>query len=197
MWKTLVIGAVLAIAVPVMAGCATKDWVKRMTEARVGPQEQRLTSLEHQSVVMAETAGEARGRADSAMARAETVDKRLTRLWTSRHQRDLVETVNVHFGFDQADLDDRALTALAGLVKELKVNPRLGVELQGYADPRGAVPYNVQLSHRRVESVRRYLVQQGVALPRIHSIGLGPIVDSKESYASQRRVTLRVMVEAD
>ena len=74
---------------------------------------------------------------------------------------------------------------------------KLLVELEGYADPKGPKDYNVELSQRRVEAVRRYLVQNGVEVSRIHSIGLGPIADPKLSDAAKRRVTVKLMVLAD
>jgi outer membrane protein OmpA-like peptidoglycan-associated protein len=139
----------------------------------------------------------AHGRADAAYARADEVNGRLTRLWSNRHKRDNVENVDVYFGFDKADLDDAAETALASLAQELRNNPRLGVELQGYADPTGPVGYNVALSQRRVEAVRRFLVQKGIDVPRIHWIGLGPIVDGGIENAKKRRVTVRTMIEPE
>ena len=139
----------------------------------------------------------AQGRADAAFTRADEVDGRLTRLWSGRHKRDLVETVQVHFGFDRWDLTDAAQTVLVALVRELHENPRLTVDLQGYADPKGTYDYNVALSQRRVEAVRRHLVEQGVELPRINSVGLGPIADKSLPDDKKRRVTLRLMVPAE
>jgi outer membrane protein OmpA-like peptidoglycan-associated protein len=235
MYKSFLIGAVLTSALPLLAGCATKDFVRKTTEARMVPAEQRLETVERglqasddaartaidqtkaaiaeQTAAIAENKSaiaesksaiaeskeaiaETRTRADKAMTRADEVDTRLTRLWTNRNQRNQVDTLNVQFGFDKSELDDRAQTALANLVKELKENPKLGVELQGYADPVGPGPYNVQLSNRRVEAVRRYLVGQGIELPRIHSIGLGPIAGGGPN-ADKRRVTLRVTTDKD
>ncbi|OGK97936.1 MAG: hypothetical protein A2W08_18725 [Candidatus Rokubacteria bacterium RBG_16_73_20] len=139
----------------------------------------------------------AQGRADTAFARADEVDGRLTRLWSTRTKRDLVEAVQVHFGFNRWDLNDTAQTALVALVRELRENPRLSVDLEGYADPRGTYEYNVALSQRRVEAVRRHLVEQGIELPRIHSVGLGPIADKGVPDEKKRRVTVRLMVPAE
>ncbi|MBI4637547.1 MAG: OmpA family protein [Candidatus Rokubacteria bacterium] len=137
------------------------------------------------------------GRAEAASNRADEVDSRFTRLWSNRNKRDLVEAVQLHFAFDKWELSDAAQTSLATLVKELRENPRLTVDLEGYADPAGGYTYNVALSQRRVEAVRRYLVEQGIALPRIYSVGLGPILDQKEPDEKKRRVTVKLMVSAD
>jgi outer membrane protein OmpA-like peptidoglycan-associated protein len=135
--------------------------------------------------------------ARDARARADEVDGRLTRLWDRRNARNLSDAVTVQFGFNRADLDDAAETALVALARELQQNPKLMIELEGYADRKGSRDYNVQLSQRRVETVRRYLVQNGVEVTRIHWIGLGSLMDPKTPEASKRRVTVKVMVLAD
>jgi outer membrane protein OmpA-like peptidoglycan-associated protein len=104
-----------------------------------------------------------------------------------------VETLHVQFGFDRADLTDGAQTALLQVTKELKENPLLSVDLEGYTDPTGPREYNIGLSQRRVESVRRFLAGNGADLSRIHSVGLGPL-NGKEQAALQRRVTVRLMI---
>jgi outer membrane protein OmpA-like peptidoglycan-associated protein len=144
-----------------------------------------------------ERANSAMARADGAMARADEVDGRLTRLWNNRNARSLVDTAEVRFGFGKADLNDGAQTSLLGLVKEMKENPRLTVELEGYTDSVGPAEYNVALSQRRVDAVRRFLVQQGIEQTRIHAIGLGPLPDRSLPAEQKRRVTVKLIALAD
>ena len=214
------------LVVPAMAllltGCATKDWVKELVgqreaeidqrvgtrvgsvETRLGEESQRVTRVEGQ---VGETTqrlngvetqvGQVSETAKAARVRADEVDGRLTRLWSSRNKRSLVETVHVQFAFDKADLSDAAQTALATIVKELKENPNLTVDLEGFTDSTGSRDYNVTLSQRRVESVRRHLIEQGAELPRINSVGLGPVNGVKEEQAKQRRVSVKLMLGAE
>jgi outer membrane protein OmpA-like peptidoglycan-associated protein len=164
----------------------------------------KLKGLEESVGVTADIAKVARERADGAYTRADgaytranEVDSRLTRLWKNRHKRTMVDMVQVRFAFDRADLDDAAQTALAALIKELKENPGLSVDLEGYTDAKGPRDYNVHLSQRRVESVRRYLVSQGVELPRIHAIGLGPIPERDTTDEAKRRVSVKLTIHPD
>ena len=167
-------------------------------EGQLGETNQRVAGVETKVGEVGEQAKAAQTKADSAFGRADEVDSRLTRLWTNRNKRQLVETLHVQFGFDKADLTDGAQTALATIVKELRANPTLTVELEGYTDPTGPKNYNVTLSQRRVETVRRYLIEQGAELPRIHSVGLGPLAGGKgDEIAKQRRVTLKLMIAAE
>jgi outer membrane protein OmpA-like peptidoglycan-associated protein len=127
--------------------------------------------------------------AESAHEKSDAVDARLTRLWNGRHNRATVDTRQVRFGFDEWELNDGAQTALLDVASELKKNPALFVVLEGYTDPRGTPTYNLELSRRRVEAVRRYLVAKGVPLWRINAIGLG-IATAAAPDEQKRRVTV-------
>jgi outer membrane protein OmpA-like peptidoglycan-associated protein len=168
-------------------------------EGQLGETSQRLGTVETRVGEVGEQAKQAHTRADAAYTKAEETDGRLTRLWTNRHKRQVVETVHVQFAFDKADLTDGAQTALLSIIKELRANPALSVDLEGYTDPTGPHDYNVGLSQRRVEAVRRYFVEQGAELPRINSVGLGPLNGGKgqEDLAKQRRVTVKLMIAAE
>jgi OmpA-OmpF porin, OOP family len=140
-------------------------------------------------------ADEAQANAGQAMAKAEETGARLTRLWTNRNKRVPGDSIAILFRFDRWELDDRGQTALLDVVKQLTDNPNLVVELEGYTDSVGSAPYNVQLSQRRSEAVRRFLVEKGVEVHRIHSIGLGDIKPSADNTTAKgREQNRRVMV---
>jgi outer membrane protein OmpA-like peptidoglycan-associated protein len=164
----------------------------------------RVGALESQVKSASETARGAREQAGAAMTKAEGVDGRVAKLWSSqqnakhnRHTTKMVDTLHVQFGFDRSDLDDGAHTTLLGLVKELQTNPYLIVELLGYTDMKGAREYNYTLSQRRVDAVRRFLIEQGVQPSRIQAVGLGPLNDRGVPEAHKRRVSARLLIEQD
>lgn len=147
-------------------------------------------------------AGDAADRAGQAQTRADQTDQRLTRLWSNRHRLQPGEVIVVSFGFDRWALDDRGETALLEVVQQLKENPNRVVLLEGYTDSVGREPYNIQLSQRRAEAVRRFLVAKGVDVHRIHSIGLGdlrPVADNntKQGRDQNRRVAVRLLDPVD
>jgi outer membrane protein OmpA-like peptidoglycan-associated protein len=194
--------APLVLAAVATTGCvATKDWVNETLGKRQTQIDQRFTTVDGRIVgvegglkEVGDASRQAQGRADAAYGRADEVNTRLTRLWTGRHTRTVVETTHVQFGFDRWDLSDGAQTALLGIIKELKGNPDLSVDLEGFTDPTGKREYNVGLSQRRVEAVRRFLIENGADLARIYAVGMGPIMSKDEEHAKQRRVTVRLMV---
>jgi len=201
----------LPVAVLASAGCATRDWVRELVgkkdaeidqrfvgvEKRVAEDAERIEGLGSRLQTVETSLTQTGQLARSAQTQAEEAASRVTRLSGNLYKRDLVETPEVRFGFDRWDLDDTAQTALASLVKELQANRRLSVDLEGYADPSGTFPYNVGLSQRRVEAVRRFLVEKGIELPRIQAVGLGPITANGLPDEKKRRVTVRLMVQPD
>jgi outer membrane protein OmpA-like peptidoglycan-associated protein len=69
--------------------------------------------------------------------------------------------------------------------------------VEGHSDSKGNKDHNLELSARRAEAVRTYLVSQGVNSSRISSQGLGfsrPIAPNKtaEGRANNRRVEIVV-----
>ena len=197
--KTILLLPALVMAV---TGCATKDWVRDLMgkkEVEIG---QRMDGLDGEvkttQANLSETTQVARGageRADAAMIKAGSVDGRLTHLWSNRYNQKAVDTLEIYFGFDRADLSDGAETALLGIIKELKASPTLIVRLGGFTDPTGARDYNYGLAQRRVEAVRRFLVAKGVELSRVQAIGMGPLEDRRVPEEKKRRVTITLMAE--
>jgi OOP family OmpA-OmpF porin len=105
----------------------------------------------------------------------------------------------VHFGFDRADLLAPAKSTLdAEVIPELRADPSLSVLIEGHTDAVGSDAYNQRLSERRAETVREYLMSQGVSASRIETRGYGeshPIADneSETGRASNRRVEIKVL----
>ena len=80
---------------------------------------------------------------------------------------------DIHFKFDQYDLDDDSRSVLRKNASYLKANPMAKIEVQGHCDERGTNNYNIALGERRAQSTKRYLVSQGVNASRIHTISYG------------------------
>jgi outer membrane protein OmpA-like peptidoglycan-associated protein len=212
MRQAVTVGLVLPAVLVLVSGCATKKWVTEFVGKKEVEIDQRFTGVDRKMTdentridgrlktaetglsETSEAARSARERADGAYSKADETNSRLTRLWSSRNVRNLVETHQVKFGFDKWDLNDGAQTMLLAIIKEMKENPKLTVDLEGYADPVGSYPYNVGLSQRRVETVRRFLVEKGIELPRIHLVGLGPIMEKGTPNDQKRRVNVKLMV---
>lgn len=86
---------------------------------------------------------------------------------------DVIVLRGVHFAFDSYALDSRAMGILneaAGLIKN---TPNKRVILTGWTDWIGTDAYNMKLSQERANSVKNYLVKQGIPASRMTAIGRG------------------------
>lgn len=105
----------------------------------------------------------------------------------------LAIVTNVNFDFDRSDLGPDAAAKLEGVQGVLAANPDLLVRVVGHADSTGADEYNLALSLRRAESVRKHLAETGISLTRMDVSGKGesePLVSNKTpaGRAVNRRV---------
>ena len=80
---------------------------------------------------------------------------------------------DIHFKFDQYDLDGNTKAILKENASFLKSNPGLHVEIQGHCDERGTNNYNIALGERRAHSTKKYLVSKGVDSRKVHVISFG------------------------
>jgi len=105
----------------------------------------------------------------------------------------LVVLTGSHFAFDSATLTPAAKGQLSETLDALKNDPELNVRIDGHTDSVGSAAYNLKLSQRRADAVKRYLVEEGVASHRIETRGLGmadPVASNatEEGRARNRRV---------
>jgi outer membrane protein OmpA-like peptidoglycan-associated protein len=69
---------------------------------------------------------------------------------------------------------EKTLKALASDFQiYLQAKPDANLTLEGHADPRGSIEYNQTLSERRVDRVKRFLVEQGVPAANIQTKAFG------------------------
>ena len=61
----------------------------------------------------------------------------------------------------------------AGFKKYLEYDPDAKLSIEAHADERGSKPYNQDLSERRVERIKQYLVDQGISADKIQTAAYG------------------------
>jgi len=112
-------------------------------------------------------------------------------------ERGLVITLNgaVLFATGQSTLLPIAADRLQQVAEALNDNPQGKIVVEGHTDSTGPLSLNEELSRRRAEAVREFLVHHGVTADRIRSVGLGPsrpVADNKspEGRANNRRVEI-------
>ncbi|NIZ08950.1 peptidoglycan-associated lipoprotein Pal [Pseudooceanicola sp. HF7] len=98
----------------------------------------------------------------------------------------------VLFTVDQSTLNPQAEQVLRGQVVWLTNNPDFNAVIEGHADEQGTREYNLALGARRANSVRDFLVANGVAPGRVRTVSYGKerplaICSDESCYAQNRR----------
>lgn len=99
----------------------------------------------------------------------------------------------VTFASGSAELSNNTKNILEKVVRTLKDYPKMNLEINGYTDNTGSITFNMKISKQRAESVRNYLINQGIQADRLTANGYGPenpIVSNstKEGRAKNRRI---------
>lgn len=102
----------------------------------------------------------------------------------------------VEFGFDSNQLGAQQIKDLQPLLDRLKKSPTATVMLTGHTDSTGTESYNIALSLRRADALKRYLLEKGVDRQVVIVRGLGEKLPIKSNaQASGRRANRRVEIE--
>jgi outer membrane protein OmpA-like peptidoglycan-associated protein len=106
---------------------------------------------------------------------------------------------NIYYDYDKATFKTESYTELNKLEAMLRQNQSVSVEIGGHTDAYGKWDYNRNLSQKRAEAVKDYLLKKGIDARRIKAVGYGeskPIAsndDEDEGRALNRRVEFKVL----
>jgi len=109
----------------------------------------------------------------------------------------LVNLPDVTFAVDSTTISPSFRAALDEVASSLQKYPDSLVDVMGHTDSTGSDSHNLDLSQRRADSVKGYLVMRGVGGARVATIGYGeqyPRADNNtaEGRALNRRVEIRI-----
>jgi len=105
---------------------------------------------------------------------------------------------NVFFEHNQYKLKSESFSELNRLISFLKKSPDLKIEIAGHTDNTGTLEYNNKLSQQRANSVKDYLLKNGIDSQKLEAMGYGPTKpiqtnDTDAGRAKNRRVEFKVI----
>jgi len=112
----------------------------------------------------------------------------------------VVNMPDVLFDFGQYTLKPAARERLARISGIVGAYPDLLLEVEGHTDSIGSDEYNQKLSEKRADSVRDYLVNNGVSTDKVIARGLGksePVADNKTSAGRKLNRRVEMIVSGD
>ncbi len=110
---------------------------------------------------------------------------------------------NLHFKYAEWKVSPEAEKALEPLIIAMTENSNMKIEIACHTDARGDDMYNLQLSQKRAESVRQYLIGKGIEAVRLTAKGYGEtqllntcsngVRCSEEEHQRNRRAEFKVL----
>jgi len=112
----------------------------------------------------------------------------------------IVNMSDVLFDTGKYDLKPGAREKLAKISGIVLAHPGLKLEVEGHTDSVGSDDYNLMLSERRANSVRAFLIQQGISPASITASGFGkaqPVASNDTAAGRQRNRRVEMVVSGD
>jgi len=104
----------------------------------------------------------------------------------------------VNFSYDSNRITgDQTQSVLNRMASHLKSNPHTYIFVEGHCDQRGTGEYNLALGTRRANSVRAYLVKEGVNPDQVFTISMGKerplkLGDNEAAWRENRRSEFKI-----
>lgn len=112
---------------------------------------------------------------------------------------------DIEYDFNKATLRPKAAASLEKLLKLMKNNPSIEVQILSYTDSKGTAAYNMTLSQERAQSVVEYLVNNGISRSRLSAKGMGQQnpkapntlngKDNPDGRQENRRTSFRIVTD--
>jgi len=101
----------------------------------------------------------------------------------------------VTFDYKKWEIKEEFDSNLSNIVEILEKNPEMHIRIEGHTDNIGSMGYNIDLSNKRSQAVKKYLVEKGINEARITTEGFGfkvPIAPNttEEGRALNRRAEI-------
>jgi len=134
----------------------------------------------------------------SAQQQADELQRQIAELQAKVTDRGIVLTLgDVLFATNKAELTSGANGNLNKLVAFLNKYSDRTVDIEGYTDSTGSADYNMGLSQRRADTVRSYLVDQGIGSGRLVASGKGmssPVAGNDSATGRQQNRRVEVII---
>ncbi|NJL76499.1 MAG: OmpA family protein [Saprospiraceae bacterium] len=109
---------------------------------------------------------------------------------------------NIYYDFDAFSIQEGAAKELDELATVMQQYASMQIELIAHTDSRGTTIYNLELSQKRAQSAKQYLIEKGISHDRIQTFGFGEskirnhcsegINCAEEEHAFNRRTEVRI-----
>jgi len=109
---------------------------------------------------------------------------------------------NLYFAFDKAEITKESKVKMDFIIRTLTDRSDATLTLEGHADARGKIDYNLRLSQRRANAAKQYFISMGIKPSRISTQGFGEtlpvnrcvdgVACKEEEHARNRRAEMKI-----
>lgn len=104
---------------------------------------------------------------------------------------------DLNYKYDKSNIEDQYKDKLDRVISTLQDDSDLVISLTGHADHIGPEQYNLRLSKRRAQTVKKYLTDNGISADRISTKGVGESgdnmdTDDKDELREMRRTVIEI-----
>ena len=166
---SLKIVTLAVIGTSLLGGCATKHSVTRLRREFQTERATRMTNDSTQAMDIATLRTDVGALRTEMQTLRTEFGARITAM-----EEGIKFAFPVNFAFDDAnvrEIDRAALDRFAAVAQ--KFYPNSMITIEGFADPAGSSSYNVDLSKRRADAVRGYLLEKGLGEAALRTVGYG------------------------
>jgi outer membrane protein OmpA-like peptidoglycan-associated protein len=167
-------------------------------DARLNARTQEADRARRETATAQSATDAALASAAVAAKEADELQRQIDVLQAEATDRGLVLTLgDVLFGTGRSDLTSGGTNTLDKLVVFLNNYPDRNVVIEGHTDDVGRHEMNQTLSQHRADSVKFYLVQQGIRHKRLAASGMGetqPIADNQSPSGRQQNRRVEVII---
>jgi len=191
---------------------------KAEAEAAAAKEAERQAELSAANEARIKAEGEAREAAEKAKAEAARKEAERASAATAALRQQLLQQLNtvlqttdsprglivnmadVLFDFGKYNLRPNAHIKLAKLTGMIQAHPGLRLAIEGHTDNIGGDEANMKLSQQRADTVREFLVQQGLPAETVTAVGLGriePVADNSTNQGRQKNRRVEIIVSGE
>jgi outer membrane protein OmpA-like peptidoglycan-associated protein len=118
-----------------------------------------------------------------------------------------IELRSKYTSFDDAEVNEQTKTELEPLLKMMKQDKTIEIEVASHTDAKGKANFNLTLSQLRADNIKTYFVENGIKPDRIRSFGYGEtmvrnrckrgVACTEEEHVQNRRSVVKVVKGLD
>jgi OmpA-OmpF porin, OOP family len=163
-----------------------------------GDEVQHLAYLAEQQAAIAQAVAVEQRNQQQIATLGQRMEEELRELRAQRTERGTVVTLSdVLFDVNRATINPGAQGDLLRLAEFLRENPNRRALIEGHTDGQGDAQYNLELSQSRADSVRSFLVMNGVSPDQIMARGYGetrPVASNDTDVGRQQNRRVEVVI---